>query len=267
LESWLWQSPVPYIVDYDDAVFHRYDLNPNALVRLLLRNKIDMIMKSATIVTAGNDYIAKRARRAGARRIEILPSVIDLKRYSVVPVSRGEVFTIGWIGTPVTSPYLGLVQAALRELSASGKFRLVTVGSGKLKLPDLPVESRDWSEETEAACLREFNVGIMPLPDTPWTKGKCGYKLIQYMACGLPVVASPVGVNQEIVDHGITGFHATTTADWVRHLATLYSDHNLCHNMGSAGRRKVETHYSLNVTAPKLLTLMEEAFRSRGAGL
>jgi glycosyltransferase involved in cell wall biosynthesis len=247
---------IPYVVDYDDAVFHRYDLHPNGIVRTLLGSKIDVIMRRASLVLAGNDYLAARARCAGARRVEILPSVIDLDRYLGTSKGKNRVFTIGWIGSPATSKYLKQVCPALAHVCGNNKARVTLVGSGQLELSGVPTEIRDWSEDTEVASIRDFDVGIMPLPDEPWTRGKCGYKLIQYMACALPVVASPVGVNRQIIDQGICGYLSTTTEDWVRALADLRDNGTNCEGMGKAGRIKVEKQYCLQVTAPRLLSLL-----------
>jgi glycosyltransferase involved in cell wall biosynthesis len=123
-------------------------------------------------------------------------------------------------------------------------------------LAGLPVEHVAWSLETEAAKLARFDVGVMPLPDKPWERGQCGYKLIQYMGSSLAVVASPVGADREIVVPGETGFLAETDADWVSSLSRLYREPELRHRMGIAGRRRAEEHYSLEATAPKLIDLM-----------
>lgn len=252
---------VPYIVDYDDAVFHNYDLHPNKLVRVLLGRKIDTVMRQSALVIAGNDYLASRARQAGARWVEILPSVVDLERYPSMCYSTNEIFTIGWIGAPVTARYLRLIRSALAEVCQGGRGRLVLVGSGQVELDAVATEIRPWSEETEVADIQSFDVGIMPLSDEPWERGKCGYKLIQYMACSKPVVASPVGVNKQIVENGVNGFLASTIDDWVRALSVLRDNPELRKSMGKAGRRKVEAMYSVQVTAPRLVSLLKSVRR------
>lgn len=252
---------VPYLVDYDDAIFHYYDLHRRAPVRRLLGGKIDAVMRRARVVVAGNDYLAEHARRAGAPRVAVLPTVVDLARYNdhdhAAP-AQNDIFTIGWIGTPYTAKYLYLVRDALLEVRRAGDARLVCVGSGPVELEDVPVEVRAWAEDTEAADIQGFDVGIMPLDDSPWERGKSGYKLIQYMACARPVVASPVGVNAQIVADGVNGFHARSAADWVRALTAL-RDAGLRARMGAAGRARVEAEYCLQVTAPALLALLHEA--------
>jgi glycosyltransferase involved in cell wall biosynthesis len=132
----------------------------------------------------------------------------------------------------------------------------ILVGAATGTLAGLPVEHVAWSLETEAAKLARFDVGVMPLPDKPWERGQCGYKLIQYMGSSLAVVASPVGADREIVVPGETGFLAETDADWVSSLSRLYREPELRHRMGIAGRRRAEEHYSLEATAPKLIDLM-----------
>lgn len=247
---------IPYIAEYDDAVFHNYDQNPISIVRALLNDKIDKVMQKASLVIAGNDYLAERARRAGAKRVECLPSVVDLERYPMAPPSSQDIFTVGWIGSPPTAHYLKLVESALVEICKDDRARLVLVGSGHVELTGIPLEIRTWTEETEAADIETIDVGIMPLHDEAWERGKCGYKLIQYMACWRPVVASPVGANQQIIDNGVNGFFAKTTKDWVRALRALRENNELRYAMGKAARCKVETEYSLQVTAPRLLALL-----------
>jgi glycosyltransferase involved in cell wall biosynthesis len=131
------------------------------------------------------------------------------------------------------------------------------VGSGPLDLPGVPIEIVNWSEASETAQLHGFDIGIMPLTDDPWARGKCGFKLIQYMACGLPVVASPVGVNCQIVEHGGNGYLAGTEAEWVSALTTLLDDAALRERLGRAGRLKVEQRYCLQKTGPELAALLQ----------
>jgi glycosyltransferase involved in cell wall biosynthesis len=259
LERLAFPPRVPYVVDFDDAEFHRYDAHHSRAVRALLGRKIDGVMRDAVLVVAGNSYIADRARQAGAARVEMLPTVVDLAHYPVSPPPVNEVFTIGWIGTPITAQFLHWLQPALREICRRGPARLVAIGAGPLELEGVPVEVRPWSEATEVRDMQDFDVGIMPLCDTPGTRGKCGLKLIQYMACVLPVVGTPVGVNREIIEHGRNGFHAETKEDWVEAVETLRRDPALRQHMGQAGRNIVEDRYSLAVAAPKFARLLREA--------
>jgi glycosyltransferase involved in cell wall biosynthesis len=138
------------------------------------------------------------------------------------------------------------------------------VGSGPVELPGVPVDVIAWSEVTEVDEIRGFDVGIMPLSDEPWERGKCGFKLIQYMACCLPVVASPVGVNTTIVEHGFNGFLATSAEEWAQALCTLAADSALRHRMGQAGRAKVDRGYSLQISALRLTALLQEVTDNKG---
>jgi glycosyltransferase involved in cell wall biosynthesis len=250
---------IPCVVDYDDAVFHRYDMHANPLIRALLGEKIDAVMRHATTVVVGNDYLTERARHAKAKRIEYLPSVVDANRYSIQD-KAGEQFRIGWIGSPITAPYLGLIRDALEDVTKQIDVRLVLVGSGiQDPLPGVAKELLPWSEDSEVAHIQSFDVGIMPLLDGPFEQGKCGYKLLQYMACGLPVIASPVGVNSHIVEQGKTGFLASRAAEWKQALVMLSQNPNLRRDLGKAGRKKVEQEYSLKITAPRLFEILTDA--------
>jgi glycosyltransferase involved in cell wall biosynthesis len=255
-----WAPPV--IVDYDDAVFHNYEKFTQPLLRPLLADKIESVMAFAAVVVAGNSYIGDRARQAGAKRVEIVPTVLEPERYPV-PDRRGrETLTIGWIGSPSTAPYLLETAAALHAVQRQFGVKVVVMGSGRFAIPDVDLHILKWSEAAETAAAASFDIGIMPLPDQQWTRGKCGYKLLQYMASGLPVVASPVGVNPVIVTEGKTGFLASGTDDWKTALTALLSDAQLRQSMGAAGRARVLADYSVEATAPKLAAIIKSTAAS-----
>jgi len=249
----------PYVLDFDDAVFHQYDQHPNMLVRKIYGRRLDGLMAGAALVIAGNSYLAARALQAGATRVEILPTVIDLAHYPL-PASRGsgadQLPRIVWIGSPTTVVYLNLLAEPLRELALQMPFMLRVIGCLHFEMPGVQVEALAWSEATEVDDLSACQVGIMPLPDTPWEQGKCGYKLIQYMACGLPVVASPVGVNLEIVQPGKNGYLAASHEAWMSSLSELLRSDTLKHKLGANGRRDVEDRYCLQKTGPVLASLL-----------
>jgi glycosyltransferase involved in cell wall biosynthesis len=259
VESFLCLQRIPYVVDYDDAQFHRYDLHPNNLVRKLLSKKIPSVMRNSAITIAGNDYLAEHARRAGARQVLCIPTVIDLNRYAKMNRKMNGTFIIGWIGSPSTEKYLSLIEESLEAVCKTGNVKIVLVGARKELSKQVPSELKTWSEETEGEIVRTFDVGIMPLDDTPWERGKCGYKLIQYMASSIPVVASPVGINTQIVEHGINGFLAKTRAEWISALIRIKENKLLREAMGEAGRKKVESRYCLQVTAPQLFSALKTA--------
>lgn len=255
-------SGVPYVLDYDDAVFHNYDGHRLAVVRWLLGRRLDGLMARAALVVGGNDYLAQRARNAGARWVEVLPTVIDLTRYPWPhpgsAAGKTPAPVVVWIGSPSTLRYLQLVQEPLRQLAERLSFVLRVIG-GEVALPGVQVQCLPWTESTEVAQIASADVGLMPLLDSPWERGKCGYKLIQYMACGLPVVASPVGVNTRIVQPGVNGYLTEGVQDWVDALERLLTDATLRARMGSAGRRQVERDYCLQATGPRLVGWLRKA--------
>ncbi|MCG8551721.1 MAG: glycosyltransferase family 4 protein, partial [Desulfobacterales bacterium] len=241
-----------------------YDMHSNKWVRRFLGQRIDRIMKHAALVIAGNTYLADRAHAAGTKRVEILPTVVDIDRYPLDTVHTGTgasksegCFTIGWIGSPITAHYLYSVQPVLEEVGKEVGACLMTIGAGPVNIKQIRVKDVAWSEKTESQFLNQIDVGIMPLPDTPWARGKCGYKLIQYMACGKPVIASAIGANIDIVNHEKNGFLVSSQKEWISALTRLSKDKQLRKKMGYHGRKKVEQHYCLQITAEKLLYLLE----------
>jgi glycosyltransferase involved in cell wall biosynthesis len=263
LPAWLealLTAGVPAVIDYDDAWFHRYDCHPNPLVRRMLGRRIDQVMARARLIVAGNAYLAARARTAGAGDVRLLPTVIDLARYPVPPDRPpGDPFVIGWIGSPSTVGYVRGIAPALAEVCAGSRAVLRVIGGDPGPLPGVPVELAAWSEGGEAAALAGLDAGIMPLSDTPWEHGKCGYKLLQYMAAARPTVASPVGMNVEIITDGVTGFLCRDLEDWARALVRLRDDPAGAARMGHAGRARVETSYALNDAAVTLIGYLRDA--------
>lgn len=250
------------IVDYDDAIYERYRANQYGLVRRCFGSKIASVMGTATAVVAGSHALVEYARHAGAQQVHFLPSVVDLAHYPVRAVSTGQPFTVGWIGTPVTAQkYLPVVIPALRLLAEYLDFRLVLIGAGDVSIDGFEAERRDWRLNEEGTLLADVDVGIMPLTDGRWEAGKCGYKLIQYMACGIPVVASAVGENNYIVSEGENGFLVRSVEEWVAALRALADDPERARAMGLAGRRRVEEAYCLAVTGPRLLEILTDAGR------
>lgn len=260
LPSWieldLLPKNIPLVVDYDDAVFHRYDQHRLGLVRKVLGPKIDAVMRRADVVVVGNEYLGERAKQAGAKRVELLPTVVDAGRYAVIEKEDTSPITIGWIGQPSTAKYLSQLMPALQKMISQYAVCVVAIGPKPSQFQHLPVEVRAWAEEIEVAEIQQFDIGIMPLTDSLWERGKCGYKLIQYMACGKPVVATPIGVNSVIVQQGVNGFLANTEAEWREALDILCQDAALRKRMGNEGRKMMEQHYSLQVAAPRLVGLL-----------
>jgi len=247
---------VKYIVDYDDAIFHNYDLHPNPMVRFLLKNKIKTVMRLSTVVVAGNDYIRSRALAWGAKRVELIPTVIDMEKYDARGADTAGAFTIGWIGSPITFKYIHPLKPVFERLAASHDIQLKFIGANKgLGVPY--EELVPWQEIEEARQIRSFDVGIMPLEDNIWENGKCGYKLIQYMGSAVPVVGTPIGVNDTIIEEGINGYKATSLDEWYEQLEKLIrASAEERHRLGLQGREKVKRAFSLQVAQREWMRIM-----------
>jgi len=257
-ERFLRLIKVPYLADYDDAIFHNYDLSRNKFVRFILGKKIDTVMRLASVVTAGNKYLAERAVNSGANKVEIIPTVVDSERYAPKNIYNSEDLIVGWIGTPSTSKYLKPLLPVFDKLQEKYGTRFVAVGANQEDFKDSVVEAWPWSEDTEVTSIQKFDIGIMPLVDSPWEHGKCGYKLIQYMACGVPVVASAVGVNCEIVKEGQNGLLVNKPDEWYPVMSNMLSlTSKQLEKFGKSGREMVSHWYSLDVQAPRLISALK----------
>jgi len=244
------------VVDYDDAIFHQYDQHKSSLVRWLLGGKIASVMRRADVVVCGNAYLADYARNSGANNVVIIPTVVDTNRYVVAPKVTNEPIIIGWIGSPSTAHFLKLIAQPLQEVVACRNVKIVAVGANAEQLAGLPVTRVIWTEKSEVEEIQKFDIGIMPLEDKLFERGKCGYKLIQCMACGKPVVASPVGANTEVVRDAVDGYWASSNSEWVISLLELIDDSSKRKKMGLAARLRVEEYYSLNKASKKIQKLL-----------
>lgn len=248
LERVFFPSGVPVVSDYDDAIFHRYDNHRYKLVRYILGNKIRNIMRFSKTVVTGNRYLADYAHKSRSKNIKIVPTVVDLKNYKAkLSKKKSDKIRIGWIGTPLTYEiYLKKKLDLLRKISISESCEIAVMGAKKSEAILHPwVKFYDWSEENETNFIKSLDIGIMPLNDSPWERGKCGYKIIQYMSCSIPVVVTPIGVNKEIVKDKINGFHAYSDLEWQNALKKLIKDENLRKKLGTEGRKNIEQSYSL----------------------
>jgi glycosyltransferase involved in cell wall biosynthesis len=243
-----------YIIDFDDAIFHNYDLSNNFIIKLFLKNKIKYILKFCTLATCGNEYLRKYVNDNSQTESILIPTVIDFIKYSSINVKKKNLInpTIVWIGTKHTIKYLDIIKDAIIKLSESYNFTLRIIGVTNYYIPNINIELYEWCEDTEIGLIKECNIGIMPLYNNQWEMGKCGYKLIQYMASGLPVIASPVGVNLEIVENNMNGFLAKNTSEWYYYFKLLFENQDLMQKLGINGTKKVEQKYSLQYCAPIL---------------
>jgi len=249
-----------YVLDFDDATFHDYDQHRLKLVRFVFGKRIDGLMKQSSLVVAGNNYLAKRAKKSGANNIHVIPTVIDINRYKVkenIPDTYSESLpSIVWIGSPSTVSYLYLIKDALINLAKRHNFILKVIGANPIKIDGVNIKKIKWSEDTEISNLVTSDIGIMPLNDSSWERGKCGYKIIQYMACGLPSVASAVGANIEILNSPSVGFLASSQEDWETALDLLLSDQKLRIAIGIKARERIEARYCIQKTEADLKNLL-----------
>jgi glycosyltransferase involved in cell wall biosynthesis len=239
------------VFDFDDAVCFRDSTRgrPKSHVRA---RRFRRTVREADLVTAGNAYLAELARKAGARQVVVAPTAVDTTRYTPGPAASRSAFRVGWIGSRSTRAYLSLVAAPLAEVARRVPECVVAVMADQppRELDGLPVEFTPWSEHGEAAFLRSLHAGLMPLPDDPWTRGKCGFKLLQYMACGVPALASPVGVNPDIVAQGAAGRLCRDDAAWVAALSELAADPATAAALGARGRAEAEARWSVARLGP-----------------
>jgi glycosyltransferase involved in cell wall biosynthesis len=267
IERWLARPGRPPIVyDFDDAVFLPNVSDANRfIVSLKWAGKVPEILRLSARVIAGNDFLAGFARAHNAAVITV-PTCVDTDKFvpradpavSVPPV-------VGWIGSPTTAPYLSMLTAVFQNVAADTPFQLKVSGAASdVSVPGVRVTNVPWSLADEVSLFNTCDVGVYPLTDDEWSKGKCGFKAIQFMACGVPVLASAVGVNREIVVDGVNGLLATTAEEWETKLRRLLTDPALRARLAAAGRRTVEERYSLRVNAPKVAAVLDNAIGGAG---
>ena len=244
-----------YILDYDDAIFHNYDNHNSRFIRLILRNKVPYLIRNANLVIVGNEYLKNYALKCNAKKVKIIPTSVDLNKYSFNS-DNNDVFTIGWIGSPSTKKYLRIIHDALKSISEIHKVKLKVIGISNYAIEGVNVECEEWSELNETKLLSEIDIGIMPLPNNPFERGKCGYKIIQYGASHKASIASPVGANNKIISQGVNGYLAETTEDWITYIIMLISDKELRDQLGFNARKNVEENYSLQINSKILENLI-----------
>lgn len=253
---------IKVVVDFDDATFHTYDQHRFRVVRRLLGNKIASVIRNATSVVVGNGYLREYALRYNSE-VTLIPSVVDDNRYEVRR-SRDvdQPVIVGWIGTPKTCLYLKPLMGVFEVLQSRYNVKFVAVGADQNVLETSVVKVIPWSDDTEVMSIQQFDVGIMPLFDQPFERGKCGFKLVQYMACAIPVVASPVGVNVDLVESEVNGMLADTEEQWFEALSYLVElSRDELRQMGLEGRRRVESWYCVGAQAPRFESVIERAAR------
>ncbi len=246
------------VFDVDDAIYVR---KPRRLgeppdTSFWRRRKFAATCANVDAVAAGNEVLATVAR-ATAHAVEILPTSVDVAAYQAAVPRPGGAPTVVWIGSPENLVYLEMIRPALARLTQRHpRLVLKVICSRFPDWPEVAVQRVPWSAATEAAELAAADVGVMPLTDDEWSRGKCAFKLLQYMAASLPCVASPVGANTEAVLDGETGYHARDDREWEAALARLIESPQLAARFGAAGRERVERYFSMQVYRARYLALL-----------
>jgi glycosyltransferase involved in cell wall biosynthesis len=258
-DTWSLRSSVRRLIyDFDDAVMYQArapeEPHPGRLRRFC------RTVQRADLVIAGNGLLADRARKEGGRHVEVVPTGLDTSRFPVKTAYAVHApARLVWVGSHSTlkqlAPFHDMFEALGR---ARRKLVLRVIADAALDVPGLAVENLPWMLQTEARLLAESDVGIAPLPDTPYTRGKCGFKVLQYMAAGLPVITSPVGVNAEYVTPGKTGLWARSPKEWVEAVEHLAADAALCERLGRKGRERAAKEFDFKVLAARVCDLIEQ---------
>lgn len=241
------------IFDFDDAIY----LSSEGYHRKILR-----IIGLSDHIIAGNSFLKEYALRYN-HKVTVIPTSMDTDSYRPGENEDNEKVVIGWIGLPMNFIYLNLLGGVFKKLSERyNRLELKVVSSDlhRLHLNGIKVSKREWSREREIEEVQSFDIGIMPLTDDEWAKGKCGGKALVCMACGVPVVCSAVGANVEILKDGVNGFLARGEDEWVEKLSALIEDKQLRQRIGREGRKTVEQKYSVKANGPKLKAVLEKVY-------
>ncbi len=273
-EAMLWGKPwiekqivkqgLPLIHDFDDAIWLPVESETgiSTFLKRILKSekKFDEIIKLSTHVIVGNNYLAEHARLFN-KNMSVIPTAVDTDYYRPrIEEQHNSKITIGWIGSGSTVKYLNLLDNVWKRLPEN--YELIIVG-GYYSPEGMRINNIKWALDTELEQLSKFTIGIMPLPDDEWSRGKCGLKALQYMAMGIPCVASPVGVNTEIIQDGVNGFLAKDENEWIGKITLLMQNPDLRRKLGMAGRKTVEERYSVKVWAPKYIEIIKNVAEAK----
>ena len=245
LEIYLKLRNIPFIIDLDDAVYHRFEERRFKIRNYLFKIKFFNMIKLSSAVFCGNNYHLNYFKKYNSK-LFYLPTVTNLSIYNnFIQNKKFDTFTIVWIGTPSTTFYLHKVTNVLNKLSAKYNINILIIGSKTEKLKNLNCKFLSWNLSNELYYLSKSHVGIMPLYDTKWEQGKCGFKIIQYMSLKIPVIASPIGVNSEIIEDNVNGMLAITEDDWYNKILLLMNDHKFYKKLSNEGYNTIEKDFSL----------------------
>lgn len=252
-----------YIIDIDDAVFLNYEHSQNPIKKYLLQNKFKQLFADSHVVLAGSPYLQDKAIQSGAQRVIYYPTVIEWDNYvqrSTVPTKSHNEVVIGWIGNNSTVKYLDMIKKPLEQVAKLNlcTIRLIIIGAElNFSIAGVEVQYVEWRESSEIASINAIDIGIMPLQDTDWERGKCAYKLIQYMACGKPVIASAIGANNTVVLNGENGYLCSHPDEWFDAFVKLIADGQLRDRMGECGLVRVQDNYTVDTNIKLLKAILE----------
>ena len=259
------------IFDFDDSIW-LLDTSPENKKFEFLKNpdKTKINIAHAHAVIAGNQFLANYAKQFNKNTI-VIPTTIDTEFHIPKPELRGfdsaqpdkEKIVIGWSGSISTIKHFEMAISALKQIQTQhpNKIEIHVIGQGSYSHPKINVISKNWSSKTEVDDLNCFDIGIMPLPNDEWVKGKCGLKGLSYMACGIATIMSNVGVNSDIIEHGKNGFLAETEQEWVNCLSLLIENNDLRHKIGQAGRETVVKNYSVNAHKDNYVSVLKSLIK------
>jgi glycosyltransferase involved in cell wall biosynthesis len=236
------------IYDFDDAVYQRDSYAPKGPYCFRRQQRFRNIVRAADVIVAGNAFLCQQARRwTSSAQVRLIPTCINHSRYHLATHASGDHVQLAWIGSSSTLQGLELARPLLEALGRRMPgLQLKLICDREIQLRHIQVVPHGWSETSEAYALASADIGISWIPDDAWSRGKCGLKILQYMAAGLPVVANPIGVQADVVRHGETGYLVQTPEEWFQAVRTLASDPALRRRMGQAGRQQIEEHYCLD---------------------
>jgi hypothetical protein len=251
------RSGTKIIYDFDDAVMFKNSLSSDPYS---LRRKMSFRrqLRYTDLVIAGNEFLRKEAEKYH-RRVKVLPTPVDADRYGQKEYERKEMVNIGWIGDHGSIHYMESYRDVWEEIGKRYKNVMLTIICDTfIETERIPLKRVNWSYETEIRELMALDIGLMPLFDDLWSMGKCGYKIIQYLGVGVPPVCTPVGINRDVVEDGVTGLYARTKEEWVEKISLLIEKPELREPMGRKGRQKIMEGYTVQACAPLLIEWMGE---------
>lgn len=252
------------IFSFDDAIYARDEsvdsLADGWLYRWKYGPSVNWVIRNSLHVIVGNRFLARYAEKLNSH-VSVVPTVVDTDQFRPKDDSTPFPIRIGWMGTHSTSPYLRPLLPVFQELARTYQDKLEFHIYGDAEFPKFDrAVIRDYRFDAQGKDFRSFDIGIMPIPDNEWTRGRCMFKAIQYMAVGIPAVASPVGMVDELIEDGKSGFLAQSPAEWLEKLRLLIENEELRRRIGQEGRKKIVQDFSLQVWAPRFAQLLREIY-------